>query len=89
MNAAIRTALELLCLLRDADSRLDLSEDELAIHDALEINAGTVKVPGDETLRESVRAPAEGWCGGTLRHSTFPPGKQEKAALLSGEWSSV
>ena len=44
--------------LREANARgekLELSEDELAFYDALEINDSAVQVLGDETLRDMAR----------------------------------
>jgi len=63
-NKAIETAkvieelIELAKKLRDADKRgeaLNLTEDELAFYDALEVNDSAVKVLGDETLRTIAR----------------------------------
>jgi type I restriction enzyme R subunit len=52
---------ELIALARDMRAasargeRLDLSEEELAFYDALEVNDSAVKVLGDETLRTIAR----------------------------------
>ncbi|MDD5686245.1 MAG: type I restriction endonuclease subunit R [Elusimicrobia bacterium] len=63
-NKAIETArvieelIELAKKLRDADKRgelLNLTEDELAFYDALEVNDSAVKVLGDEILRTIAR----------------------------------
>lgn len=54
---------ELIALARDmreAQARgeaLQLTEDELACYDALEVNDSAVKVLGDETLRDIAREP--------------------------------
>ena len=51
--------IELAKEMRDAGKRgekLNLSEDEIAFYDALEVNDSAVKVLGDDTLREIARA---------------------------------
>jgi len=86
--------------IREANVRgeaLRLSEDELAFYDALETNDSAVKVLGDETLRESVRAQLRVLVKRILRKYGYPPDKQEKAtetvleqaALLSDEWAAA
>jgi type I restriction enzyme R subunit len=64
-NRSIETAeviahlIELAREMREAHRRgekLNLSEDELAFYDALEVNDSAVKVLGDETLRDIARA---------------------------------
>jgi len=84
--------------MREANARgerLDLSDDELAFYDALETNDSAVKVLGDETLRENVRAQLRVLVKRILRKHGYPPDKQEKATqtvleqaeVLSAEWA--
>ena len=54
----INELIELAREMREADKRgdkLNLTEDELAFYDALEVNDSAVKVLGDETLRDIAR----------------------------------
>lgn len=73
-NKSIETAevieelIKLAKKMREEDERgvqLDLSEDEIAFYDALEVNDSAVKVLGDETLRKIARELAE-----TIRKNT-------------------
>jgi len=54
----IEELIELARIMREADKRgekLNLTEDEIAFYDALEVNDSAVKVLGDETLRAIAR----------------------------------